>query len=169
MSETRQLWNPWRAKTRIAASRICRLRSTAWALAMAQRLHGVRPAIRVGAAIGERWQRAANPVLPVEVDLGGGDALAVGRDREDDAPGIDDHRAPVGVEVRRRLAVLTGGDHERLVLDRPGAQQDLPVVAPGVGRERRGHAERASAADREDPVELGEPKVVADGQAQLEP
>ena len=49
--------------------------------------------------------------------------------REHDAPGVDDHRAPAGAQARRVLADLVGGDDEALVLDRAGAQQDLPVVA----------------------------------------
>jgi hypothetical protein len=61
---------------------------------------------------------------------------------------------------------LCGGDHERLVLDRAGAQQHLPVAglagrAGEVGRD--GHDPRA--LERLDPVQLGEAQVVTDGQA----
>ena len=55
--------------------------------------------------------------------------LAVGGLRQDDAPRVDDHRAPAGPQSRRVLADLVGGDDEALVLDRARAQQDLPVVA----------------------------------------
>ena len=91
----------------------------------------VGPAVGCRAAVGERRQRAADPVLALEVELGGDEALLVGRLRQDDAPGVDDHRAAVGAVVRRRVADLVGGDHEDLVLDRPRAQQDLPVVLAG--------------------------------------
>ena len=39
----------------------------------------------------------------------------------------------------RMRAELVGGDHEALVLDRPGADQHLPVVARGRERERARH------------------------------
>ncbi len=66
----------------------------------------------------------------------------------------------------RVLADLVGGDDERLVLDRARAQEDLPVVARRRDGEGRGHGEDARAADREDPVQLGEADVVADRQAE---
>ena len=69
--------------------------------------------------------------------------------------------------MRRRLADLVGGEDEDLVLDRPGPQQHLPVVAAGGRGEGRGHRDQAGAAHGEDPVELGEAQVVADGQADV--
>ena len=62
------------------------------------------------------------------------------------------------------LAELGGGDDERLVLDRPGAQENLPVRLAGHAREVRGHGDDPRALDRLDPVQLGEAQVVADGQ-----
>ena len=41
-----------------------------------------------------------------EVEVGGDEALGVGRLRQDHAPGVDDHRAAVALVVRRRLADL---------------------------------------------------------------
>src|SRR5690242_16292980 len=120
MSETRQLWNPCRAKTRIAASRICRRRSTGGALAMCHRLHGAWPAILLRASVRERGKRRAHAGLRIEIEIGDDDRLTVGSDRYRGAPRIDDHGAPVGVVVRRRGAVLSRGDHEGLILDRPG-------------------------------------------------
>ena len=66
--------------------------------------------------------------------------------------------------MRRRLADLVRGEDEGLVLDRPRAQQDLPVVAAGGRGEGGGDGEQAGAAHGEDPVQLGEAQVVADGQ-----
>ena len=40
-------------------------------------------------------------------------------------------------------ADLVGRDHEGLVLDRPRAQERLPVVLAGGGRERGRHGERS--------------------------
>ena len=58
----------------------------------------------------------------------------------------------------------SGGEDEDRVLDRPGAQQHLPVVAAGGRGEGGGDGDQAGAADREDPVQLGEAQVVTDGQ-----
>jgi len=66
------------------------------------------------------------------------------------------------------LADLVGGDHERLVLDRAGAQQDLPVLPRGGERERGRHEQDPRAADGEDPVELGKAQVVTDAHAELD-
>ena len=92
--------------------------------------------------------------------------------REHRAPVVDDHRAPAraqrpaGRARGRVLADLVGGDHERLVLDRARAQQDLPVRARRRDGEGGRHGDDPRAADREDPVELREADVVADRQAQ---
>ncbi len=84
------------------------------------------------------------------------------------APRVDHHGVSPRVVVRRRLADLAGGDHVELVLDRPRPQQHLPVIAPGHRGERRGHRDRPGAAQREDPEQLGEAKVVTDGHAEHE-
>src|SRR5262249_3412653 len=77
---------------------------------------------------------------------------------------VDDHRAPAGADAGRVLADLVGGDDERLALDGPRAQQDLPVVARGRERERGRHADDLRAAHGEDAVELREADVVTDAQ-----
>ena len=83
-------------------------------------------------------------------------------------------RAPTGSTIIERppermparvLAELVGGDDERLLLDRAGAQQDLPVVARGGEREGGGHGRISRRCSGEDAVELGEADVVADAQA----
>ena len=66
------------------------------------------------------------------------------------------------------IADLIGGHHERLVLDRPGADQDLPVGLARDLRERRGKREHTRAADRQDPEQLREAEVVADRQPERE-
>ncbi len=58
-------------------------------------------------------------------------ASRVGSGGEHQPPGIDDHRAPAAAVTGRMRADLVGRDHEALVLDRPGPQQHLPVVARG--------------------------------------
>ena len=106
--------------------------------------------------------------LALEVELGGDERLGVRRLGQHHAPRVDDHRPPARAVAARVLADLVGGDHERLVLDRAGAQEHLPVVARGGERERGGHGDHARAAHREDAVQLGEAQVVADRQAELD-
>ena len=64
------------------------------------------------------------------------------------------------------LADLVGGDHERLVLDRPRPHERLPVVARRRQREGGRDRDDPRTPDGEDPVELGEAQVVADRQSE---
>jgi hypothetical protein len=57
---------------------------------------------------------------------------------------------------------LRGRDHERLVLDRAGSDQHVPVVDARLEPERRGHEQERRAVDSELAVELREAHVVAD-------
>ena len=104
----------------------------------------------------------------VEVQVGDDRALGVRGGGQDQAPRIDDQRAPTGAQAAGVVADLVGGDDEALVLDRPRAHQHLPVIARGRQRERGGHRDQLGAAQGEDPVELGEAQVVADAHAQLQ-
>ena len=101
---------------------------------------------------------------PGAVELGRDDAVLVGRLREHDAPRIDDHRAAVARLAALGAAPLVRRGDEALVLDRAGAEQQLPVVLAGRERERGRHGDELGAVDGEAPVELGEAQVVADGQ-----
>ena len=67
---------------------------------------------------------------------------------DDGAPGVDDHAVAEAAHARIVIAGLAGRDHVALVLDRPGAQQHLPVVPTGVGGERGRHQEHPGAGDR---------------------
>src|SRR5437764_5890325 len=181
MSETRVAWKPWRAKTRIAASRICRRLSTGTGTSFvrarlvidlssrtsrsrsdpSRRLPDV---IYLRAAIRQRGQLLAEPLLGGQVELGADHALAVAGKRQQLPACVDDRRVPVGGVMRRRLADLVRREDECLVLDRPGPQQDLPVGAPGGQGEGRGDREQQRAARGEAAEELGEAQVVTDGQ-----
>ena len=166
MSETRVEWKPWRAKTRTAASRMLRRLSIGGAFGHQALISAeLRPDVGVGPAVGERGQRAraARPARPRSRSAATKPSPS-GDLGEHRPPGVDDRRVAVGVEVGRRLADLVGGDDEGLVLDRAGAQQDLPVVAAGRRGEGRGDGDQAGAAHGEDPEELGEAQVVTDGQ-----
>src|SRR5690349_18595412 len=119
MSDTRQVWKPWRANTRTAASRMTRRLSTACLDAATLRrdaregrMTGVGrrgcclliPSIRLGAAVGQRGERAADLGLLGEVELRDDERLGVGRRGERDPPRVDDHRAPTGADALRVLA-----------------------------------------------------------------
>src|SRR3712207_8181586 len=97
MSDTRQVWKPWRAKTRTAASRMMRRLSIGARAGVATSgpsldVHLLRPRVCVGAAVGQRGQRAADLGLALEVELGGDVGLRVRRLGEDDAPPVDEDR-----------------------------------------------------------------------------
>src|SRR5436190_1684202 len=130
MSETRQLWNPWRAKTRIAASRICRRRSTACALAMGRRLQKLRPAVRIGAAIRERGQRVANAVLLPEVELGEAEVVADGQAELEPAQRSEDDL--LTRLLGRRLPVAHAADVDVEHVDLPVGGDDLAI---GIDRD----------------------------------
>src|SRR4051812_14396579 len=139
MSDTRQVWKPWRAKTRTAASRICRRRSTAEARAIRRappRGTGTRTGggsrgtggrgggDGVGGGGGVRGGGGVGGDAPLPGGGGGGGVgpPRVGGAGEHAAPGVDDHRAPAAAQVPAVPADLVRGDHERLVLDRARPQ-----------------------------------------------
>ena len=93
----------------------------------------LRPRVGGAGAVGQARQLGAHVVLAGEVEVGDDVGLArvVGA-RQHLAPRVDDHRVAVGVaHVGGWPPTCAGGDHERLVLDRAGAQQDLPVRGAG--------------------------------------
>src|SRR5215207_7959051 len=141
-------------------------RATSSCMARYLRTDGLRPSVGARTPVGERRQRRADSILYLEIQVGSDEALAVGRFREDGAPRIHDHRMSVGAVVGRRLANLVRGDDERLVLDRPRPEENFPMVFAGLEGEGGRHCQHRCAADREDAVELREPKVVADGHAE---
>src|SRR5690242_9097940 len=114
MSLTRQVWKPWRAKTRTAASRMSRRFSAA---AAAERAVAISDPLRTGepsavdlrSAVGQRRQVDPDAVLAPEVQLGDDVGLGVGGLREHDPPWVDDHRAPAGAQPGRVAADLVGG------------------------------------------------------------
>src|SRR5207302_7282035 len=64
-----------------------------------------------------------------------------------------------------RLPHLRGRRDEELVLDRPCAEQDVPVVLAGVEREVRRNGDNFCTFERKDAVELRKTEVVADREA----
>src|SRR5918997_183242 len=155
MSETRQVWKPWRANTLTAASRITRRLSTAGAFTRGPPTARGRP--RPG---GSRATAASCGCGP-----GGRSRGPRARPSPCRAPGRA--RPPAGADPGRRLADLVRRDDEALVLDRPRAQEDLPVVARRRLGERGRDGDHRRALDGEDPRQLGEAEVVADRQPEL--
>ena len=141
-------WKPWRAKTRTAASRIWRrLSAAAWLRLVVAAIR--RPACGQPAAVGQRRQLAR------------GSAPGASRSRSattwPSASGACASTTPQGSTIIERppermpprvLADLVGRDHERLVLDRAGADQHLPVVARRRQREGGRHEQDARARAR---------------------
>jgi hypothetical protein len=59
---------------------------------------------------------------------------------------------------------LGRGQHIGGVLDRPGLEQNLPVILAGVGGEGRRHHQQISPGPRQVAIELGKAHVVTDRQ-----
>jgi steroid 5-alpha reductase family enzyme len=92
--------------------------------------------------------------------------LALAALRDDGAPGVGDQRVAVGTALRVVVARLRGRQHVTLLFDRAGTEQHVPVVLAGRERKRRRDRERNGAGVDQATVELGEPQVVADAQAE---
>src|SRR4051794_34197139 len=97
------------ASTRPTAS------ATAATRRSARRFVGLRPTVC------ERGNLGAHARERVVIAVRDDHAVAVGRLRDDGAPWVDHHRAPIGGEARGQLPVLVGGSDEALVLDRARA------------------------------------------------
>src|SRR5208337_602598 len=96
---------------------------------------GSEPAVEQGG------QGHPDAILVLQAALGDRHARTVGSLCEDQAPRVDDERAAV---ARARLVVaatLCRSEHERLVFDRTGAKQDLPVILACVGCKGAGNRE----------------------------
>ena len=87
---------------------------------------------------------------------------------DDVAPGVDDHRVAVALPQPRVVVppVLGRRQHVALALDGPRPQERLPVVPARRQRERRRHAEDLGPVAHQPAIEVAEPQVVADRQAQ---
>src|ERR687898_71782 len=92
---------------------------------------GFRPTVR------ERRELGTEVVQVVEVEARERVAVAVGTRSEDGAPRVHDHGPPVGPAPVRLPAPLRRRDDERLVLDGPRSEQELPVVLARLQGERR--------------------------------
>ena len=118
---------------------------------MASDPRSVGPTVGRGRRLASDGSSLPDALELAEVEVGDRDALALGRSGEDLAPGVDDHRVAPRVVVRRGAAVLVGGDHEELVLDRAGPQQRPPSArAPvdgGEGGRDRDHVRRPRARE----------------------
>ena len=108
-----------------------------------------RPAIGVGAAVGERGKRRAHALLARRGRGRRRRSTPVGGLRP--APRPRGRRSSSARRSRSAAAPRRSGSaaiDEGLVLDRAGAQQDLPVVAPGRAREGRRDGDQRSRRAR---------------------
>ena len=165
MSETRQAWKPWRAKTRTprpGSAGACRGAAPAHRRPLkSARAPAVSSGQRYARDAGSR-ARARRRTRP----------CSRGRSR----PRRSTRRRGLGEDLpqgrrsssgrRSRIAAAPGhlprGDDERLGLDRAGAQQQLPVVLAGLQGEGRRDSSARPAHRRS--VELRKAQVVADRQ-----
>ncbi len=106
-------------------------------------------------------QAGPDAIERIEIAIGHDHAGLVARLGQHQAPGVDDERATVAGPIRAVAPALGGREHECLILDCPGAQQDFPVISSGLGRERAGDGQPTGAARGQFSVELGEAHVVA--------
>src|SRR5262245_46965746 len=111
---------------------------------------------RLEPTVPQRRQARADAVLLGDVAVGPDHARPIGRDSEQDAPGVRDQCTAVAGALRGVLPPLRGSDHEALVLDRARAEQDLPVVAARLAGERARHEQEAGALRALRAVQLGE-------------
>ena len=83
--------------------------------------------------------------LPVQIEFGEGDPIALGNLGQDSTPGIDDHTMTVGFSVSGVASLLRGCDHKDLIFDRVGTDQNLPVGFTGLlGKGGRGEDDHRS-------------------------
>ena len=95
------------------------------------------------------------------IDLGEDHARLGAAFGDDPAPRIDHQRMAEGVAPVLVPTALGGREHEAAVLDGAGAQQCLPVCAPGRAGEGRRHREQLRAGGTQVAVQLREAHVVA--------
>ena len=117
----------------------------------------------------ERRDHAPGVIDLGRVDLGRDDAdlgAAVGQHL---APGVDDQGMTEGLASLGMLAALGGGADVTAVLDRPGAQKDVPVGLAGDAGEGRGHRQEPGPRLGEDAVKGGETQIVANRHAEHPP
>ena len=97
----------------------------------------------------QRRQLLPHGLYASRVELGQHDAHAFVAHRQHLAPGVDDHAVAVGAAAVLVHAALRRRDHVALVLDRPRAQQQLPMRESGGVGERRRHAQQVARRMRQ--------------------
>ena len=83
---------------------------------------------------------------PPRIDFRGDEPHPLRRLGEHLAPGRDDEAVAIGAAAFGMLAILRRRKDEAAILDRPRAQQHMPMGAPGRHGEGRGHGEEIRAA-----------------------
>ena len=88
--------------------------------------------------VAQRGKFAPDALQVGHIDRRDDDAFTVTRSGQHPSPGVDYHRIAIVAEAMDIWAKLRGSDHIALVLDRPGANQYLPVrFAGGEGKGAR--------------------------------
>ena len=170
MSDTRQVWKPWRANTRTAASRICRRLSTAARVAATTRDLG-RPAVRGRPPVGQRRQRrggsrpGASRSRSATTNVSRVGRLARARRPRGRRSSSARRSGSPGACSPTWLAATTK-HWSSIARARSRTSQCSRVVGEREGG--RDDAARGRRGRRAIAVELGEAQVVTDAQAQLD-
>src|SRR5271170_5045637 len=122
-------------------------------------------AIALQACVSQCRQLAAHALLVLEIDRRDDDALLIGGAGNHASPRTDDHRIAVVAVAVDVGAELSRCDHIRLVLDRAGAQQGLPMRLAGGEGERARDSDNLCAGESEAAIEFREAKVIADAES----
>ena len=113
----------------------------------------------------QRRQFAPHAVLVLEINWRDNDAFLIRGAREHASPWIDDHRIAVVAVAVNVGTELRGRDHVRLVLDRAGANQRLPMRFAGRERERARNRDNLCAGKSQASIKFREAQVVADAES----
>jgi hypothetical protein len=113
----------------------------------------------------EGRDRAAYALQFFLVTIGHQDTGLVARLRDHPTPWIDDERPAMARTIRAVMAALRWREYECLGFDRPGTQEDLPVVFSGLPGEGTRHDYPARVPIHQRSIELGKSQVVTDRHA----
>jgi len=107
-------------------------------------------------------EQLPDPADAVATQVGDEDTGIAAQLRDHPAPGIDQRAVSVGLATVDVETALGGSQHERLILDGTGTQQDVPVRLPGLRGEGSGHCHEFRALIQQPAEEFREAEIVTD-------
>ena len=100
--------------------------------------------VRSQHAVTQGRQLAAAIAQPIKVELGADQALTLGLLGDQAAPGVDQQAVAPGAAAILMQSALRGSSHKSQILDRSGAQQNIPVGLSRTGGECAGHQQQVN-------------------------